>query len=146
MNGTTSDRRVASLTMNGGSAVQVSGETELEAALSGLERLVSGQVAVLARGARDYIKAVRYGDLWSVTVRQGSYFTLASFTAALTTDWSEREVRESRAAGTLWGRFKRWMASPYPERALSTSQVERLFVEYLLGSSAFLSRVLDRAQ
>lgn len=87
---------------------------------------------VLARSPQDYIRAVRHGDFWSVTTRNGGILSVGSFTASGTTDYSDKTTRESRAAGSLRKRLKQWAVSPYPERALSTAQVQTLFVEYLL--------------
>ena len=106
-------------------------EDDLHAALERLAQLRSGEEVRLARGDKHYIEAVRWGDLWSVTTRNGGYLTLASFTAGLTTDYSDREAKADRAAGSIWNRIKRSISSPSPERALSTAQVRTLFAEFL---------------
>lgn len=129
----TANRTDPTLTVDGCPETLVTGEGDLRSALEGFPAFTTGKAAVLARGPQDYIKAVRHGELWAVTTRKGSLLSLGSFTAELTTDYSERTTRESRTAGPLWSRIRRWAASPYPERALSTAQVETLFVEYLLG-------------
>lgn len=56
-----------------------------------------------------------------------------SFTAEMSSDYSERQVQESRRYSSLRKRFMWWWHSPPPERALSTKQVKTLFTEYLLG-------------
>ncbi|MDN4630305.1 hypothetical protein QCD71_02155 [Sphingomonas sp. PsM26] len=112
---------------------EVEREEDLHAALEGLSLLSSGQAAKLIRGSDHFIQAVRHEDLWAVTTRKGSYFTLASFTAAMSTDYSDREVKESRAAGSIWKRIKRSILSPAPERSLSTGQVRTLFSEFFAG-------------
>jgi hypothetical protein len=113
--------------------LRVADQRALREALAALEHLGSGQAAIIARGAKDYIKATRRADLWSVETRSGSWWTLRTFTADMTTDHSAREVRESRAAGSLGRRIVRAIGLPPPEHALSTAEVETLFVEYLLG-------------
>ncbi|WP_152997958.1 hypothetical protein ACNFJ7_04375 [Sphingomonas sp. HT-1] len=114
--------------------------SDLHAALKGLPDLSSGQSAKLERGPKHYIEAVRHGDLWAVRTRKGSYFSLASFTAELSTDYSDRKVKESRAAGSIWKRIKRSIMSPYPERSLSTEQVQTLFAEFFAGRKFSLAK------
>ena len=112
---------------------RVDSESDLHEALKGLSSLCSGEEAKLYRGPKHFITALRHGDLWSVTTRKGGYLTLASFTAALTTDYSDRKVKENRAAGSIWQRILQSMSSPSPERSLSTTQVQTLFTEFFLG-------------
>jgi hypothetical protein len=125
--------RPATLTLGGDQQFAIERESDLLAAFEGLSRLSSGQAAMLVRGPKHYIEAVRHDELWAVTTRRGGYFTLASFTAALSTDYSDREVKESRAAGSIWKRISRRILSPAPERSLSTAQVRTLFTEFFLG-------------
>lgn len=112
----------------------IDAEVDLHEALAGLSRLRSGQEVTLAHAHNRYIRAVRHGELWAVTTQRGSYFTRASFTASLTTEYSERVVRESKAAGSMWNRICRAIRSPSPERALSNDQVRTLFTEFFRGS------------
>ena len=121
----------AFLTITGVESLILECEDDLHAALERLAQLRSGEEVRLARGDKHYIEAARWGDLWSVTTRNGGYLTLASFTAGLTTDYSDREAKADRAAGSIWNRIKRSLCSPSPERALSTAQVRTLFAEFL---------------
>jgi hypothetical protein len=130
----------ATLTLAGDQPVAIERESELQVALNSLSGLASGEAATLVRGPRHYIEAVRHGELWSVTTRGGGYSTLASFTAALSTDYSDRAARESRAAGSLRSRIQRSILSPSPERSLSTAQVQTLFVEFFLGKRFNIAR------
>lgn len=123
----------ARLIMATGGPLAVERESDLHDALAGLSQLSPGQEARLTRGPTHYIKAVRCNALWAVTTRHGGYLTLASFTAASTTDYSDREVKESRAAGSIWKRIRRSILSAPPERSLSTAQVRTLFTEFFLG-------------
>ncbi|WP_138983897.1 hypothetical protein [Sphingomonas elodea] len=121
------------LALADGLQIAVETESDLQAALEGLPRLASGQTAKLAQGPRHYIEAVRHGDLWSVSTRRGSYFTLASFAAEMTTDYSDRQVKMGDANGSIWERVKQFILRPSPERALSTAQVRTLFGEFFAG-------------
>ncbi|WP_326524842.1 hypothetical protein [Sphingomonas sp.] len=123
----------ATLELAGDQPITIGRKDDLLVAMEGLSRLLSGQTAMLTRGPKRYIKAVRHDDLWAVTTRNGSYFTLASFTAAMTTDYSDREAKADRAAGSIWTRICRSISSPAPERSLSTAQVRTLFGEFFLG-------------
>ena len=123
----------ALLTLGDGSPVEVTSEDQLGKALSDLASLGAGQVAALHRGSKDYIKATRYGDLWSVVARRKGMWTAQSFTAGSTTEYSERRARESRERTSLLQRLVWMFRSPPPERALSATQVNTLFAEYLLG-------------
>jgi hypothetical protein len=58
-------------------------------------------------------------------------WTAQSFTAAGTSEYSERRTREGRQYRSLRQRLMWWLRSPYPERSLSTEQVQTLFGEYL---------------
>jgi len=124
--------RPPTLTLAGDQPFLVERESDLLEGLVGLSLLRSGQEAILARGSHHYVKAVRHNDLWAVTTRSGGFFTLASFTAELSTEYSDREVKESRAAGSIWKRIKRSILSPPPERSLSAAQVKTLFAEFFL--------------
>lgn len=126
-------RQPATLTLGINPQFAVERQSDLHAALECLPHLSSGQTAKLVRGPKHYIEAVRHNDLWAVTTRRGSYFTLASFTAEMSTDYSDRQVKESRAAGSIWKRIKRSILSPSPERSLSTAQVRTLFAEFFAG-------------
>ena len=95
--------------------------------------LKHGEVARLDRGARLYIEAVRHDDLWAVTKRNGNILTLASFTAALTTDYHDRTAKEQRGKKSLWKQLEYAFSRPPHEHALSTEQVRTLFGEFLLG-------------
>lgn len=129
---TANDTDAPTLTL-GNQRIVIARESDLLLAMDGLSHLQPGQVAALVRGPNHYIKAVRHKDLWAVTTRSGSYFTLASFTAALTTDYSAHEVERSRAAGSIWKRIIGSILSPAPERSLSTAQVKTLFADFLVG-------------
>lgn len=121
------------LTLGEPPPIVVEGEADLVRLLQDLSSLASGQVARLEFGPRHFIRGTRHADLWSVTVRRGGYLSLASFTAAMTTDYSERTVREVRAIPSIWQRIAFALRAPSPERSLSTSQVRTLFAEFLTG-------------
>lgn len=103
----------------------------LRAALTGLPHLLPGQEVLLSRAKNHYVMAKRRDEGWSAITRRGGWWTTASFTAEMTTEYSERQVRESRAAGSLWKRIA--LTARPPEYALSTAQIETIFVEYLTG-------------
>lgn len=119
--------------MGDGGLVPITGEGQLKAALKALPLLDSGQTASLVRGPKHYIRATRRGDSWSAEVRRGGWWTLAAFTAGMTSEHSERQVRESRRAGSLRKRLVSMFRSAPPEKRLSTDQVRTIFTEYLLG-------------
>ena len=123
----------AFLTLGNGSHVEVASEEELEDALNDLASLEVGQVVALHRASKDYIRAARCGDLWSVVARRKGMWTAQSFTAGSTTEYSERRVLESRRPMSLMQRLAWMFRSPPPEKALSGNQVRVLFAEYLLG-------------
>jgi hypothetical protein len=122
----------ASLTLGDATTVEVSSEHQLQEALRGLGFLEEGQVAVLARGPTDYIRARCHGELWSVVVRRKRMWTAQSFTAGMTSECSERTVRERREHPSVVGWLKWKVRSLPPQMALSSTQVRTLFSEYLL--------------
>lgn len=122
----------ALLILAGDRQLRVTNALQLAEALKSLALLNSGESARLSRGDRDYAEATRHGDFWSAAARDGGWWTLQSFTAEMTTDLSERQVRESRAAGSLRRRLALTFASPPPEFQLSTGQVQTIFTEYYL--------------
>lgn len=111
----------------------VASEEELLAALDRLPLLEDGQTATLMLGYKHFVCATRRGEFWSAMIRRGAWWTLASFTAEMTTDYSERQVKAHRAAASLWKRLAIIFASPPAEHRLSTGQVKTIFVEYFLG-------------
>jgi hypothetical protein len=123
----------ATLTLGSGRTIEVPDQLRLSSLLAGLDTLQDGQVVVLERGQSDFIKATRQGAHWSVTAKRGKMWTAQSFTAEMTTGYSERRTRESRTYKFFFERLLWWLCSPPPERALSTKQVRTLFVEYLCG-------------
>ena len=123
----------ATLTLGNGRTVEVADEHQLSALLVGLDTLQDGQVASLERGQSDFIKATRHGAHWSVTARRGRMWIAQSFTAAMTSDHSERRAREGRNYRSLRQRLLWWLRSQPPDRALSTNQVRTVFAEYLSG-------------
>ena len=125
--------KVALLTLGDGPQFKVTDEHHLGALLEPLSTLIDGEVVTLAREPSDFIKATRCGQLWSVTTRRGGMWTAQSFTAEMTTEYSERRAREERQYGSLRSRFMRWLRSPPPERTLSSEQVRTIFGEYLEG-------------
>lgn len=123
----------AILTLGDDLTVEVADEHQLTTLLAGLCKLGDGQVAALRRGPSDFIEARRHEEHWSVSARRGRMWTAQSFTAQMTSDYSERRVREGREHRSLSQRFIWWLRSPSPERALSTEQVSTVFAEYLSG-------------
>ena len=122
----------AFLTLGGGRSVEVADHQHLGSLLSDLDEVEDGEAAILERGPADFIKAHRRGALWSVTTRRAGMWSAQSFTAAITSDYSERAAQEGRQHRWFaWLRW--WLRSPRPERALSTGQVRTLFGEYLAG-------------
>lgn len=111
--------------------VEVSSERQLQHELEALSQLQTGQTATLERGPTDYIRATRQGEFWSIVVRRKGMWIAQSFTAGMTTEYSERRVREVREAGSLVAKVFQSMRSPAPEFALSSAQVQTVFVEYL---------------
>jgi hypothetical protein len=123
----------ATLTFGYGWTLEVPDELQLSSLLADLEALQDGQVAVLERGQSDFIKATREGEHWSVVVKRDKMWMAHSFTAGMTSDYSERRARENRNHKSIRERLLWWLRSPPPERALSTKQVRTLFAEYLSG-------------
>ncbi len=113
-----------------GSATRISDERQLRHALKALPAVRDRRVVMLERGPKHYVKARRHGEFWAVWTRNGGWWTMRSFTADFTTEYSEREMRRSRESGTFLGRFISWGDG---EAALSSGQVERIFVDWLLG-------------
>ena len=127
------EAKPALLKLGDGPQVEVSDEQQLRALLEPMGDLVDGQSVTLRRDRSDFIEAVRHGQLWSVTARRGRMWTAQSFTAEMTSEYSERQVREGRQLRSLRSRFMSWLHSPPAERALSKQQVQTLFGEYLSG-------------
>ncbi len=119
------------MSFGGNEQVEVASEADLREALQRLPELRDGQSVVFRRSANDYIKATRCGHLWSASTRRGGIWTWRGFDAALTSEYSEREVREARQTRNIWTRL--FGATP-SERALSTGQVQHLFLAYFTGA------------
>lgn len=120
----------ATLVVASGNGLEIERESDLIVALEGLMRLATGQSMKLYRGPKHYIEAVRHGDFWSVSTRNGGFFTLASFTAEMSTDYCARMTKASQSTGPIWRRIANSVRSPSPERAISTVQVVSLFSEF----------------
>jgi hypothetical protein len=97
--------------------------------LKGLDLVEDGNSVRLSEREGHYLEAVRRGELWSAALHTGRFWSAQSFDAEGTTEYEEREVRKSRAAGPMGAFAKRTR----PDEALSTGQVKALFVAYLLG-------------
>ncbi len=123
---------VATLTFGAEAERLICSEDELLKALSGLNNLQPGEFAALCFGPKNYIRAERHGEFWAVTTQRGGYFTRASFTAQLTTEFSDRTVKAARESGSIVERIKT-VLGVVPERSLSTAQVVLLFGEFLGG-------------
>ena len=128
-----SDTHNATLQIGESRPIEVTDELQLRALLKGMGSLEDGCVAALQRGSSDFIKATRHGEFWAVVVRREGMWGAQSFTAEMTSEYSERRVRESRQQKSLRSRVMWWLRSPPPERALSINQVVTLFTEYLAG-------------
>lgn len=126
-----SDAHGALLQIGESCLIEVTDERQLRALLEGIGSLEDGCVAALQRGPSDFIKATRHGEFWAVVARRKGMWGAQSFTAEMTSEYSERRVRESRQQRSLRSRVMWWLRSPPPERALSTNQVDTLFSEYL---------------
>jgi hypothetical protein len=122
------------LTVGDRTAMEIVNEANLTAELTRIDNLDDGQVVILKRRPKHYIKATRKGAFWSVSFREGPIWTLNGFSADGTTEYSDRKVKESRRAGSLLNRIKVALTSPAPANALSSKQVEGLFRAYLLGT------------
>lgn len=120
----------ATLRFGIGPAVWVSGEHQLRDALEALPAVRDRCVVMLERGPKHYVKAQRHGEFWAVWTRNGGWWTMRGFTADFTTEYSAREMRRSRESGTFLGRF---IFRGDEAAALSSGQVERVFVDWLLG-------------
>lgn len=127
------EESTAFLIMGDGLQIEVSDVSQLNALLEPMNKLLDGEAVTLRRTASDFIKATRHGQFWSVTVKRGSMWTAQSFTAEMTTEYTERRAREGRGHGSLRSRFMWWLRSPSPERALACNQVRTLLSEYLAG-------------
>ncbi len=123
----------ALLTFGAEATAIVASESELLHALSRLSFLSAGESASLSRGPKDYVSATRRGDFWSAEMRRGGWWTFASFTADMTTEYSAYRVRQSRADAVLRNRAMRAMSAPPAEHMLTTEQVRTIFVEYFVG-------------
>lgn len=123
----------ATLTIGTGQTIDVYDGVHLTSLLTGLDALQDQNDVVLERGHSDFIKATRQGELWSVIAKRDKMWMAQSFTAALTSDYSERCARDSRTHKSLRERLSKWLRSPSPEQAISTEQVRTLFAEYLSG-------------
>lgn len=127
------DTKCALLQLGDGPQVQVVDERQLRSLLEPLCALQNGLAATLRRGPSDFIKATRYGEHWAIVARRDGMWAAQSFTAELTSEYSERRVRDGRQHRSLRSRLMWWLRSPPPERALGTKQVSTLFAEYLSG-------------
>ncbi|HQS96982.1 MAG: hypothetical protein B7X90_17705 [Novosphingobium sp. 17-62-19] len=122
----------ATLTIGAKAGRVIRSENELLEALSELNKLPSGECAALNVDEKFYIRAERHGEFWAVETQRGGYFTRASFTAEMTTEFSDRTVKTAREARSFLERIKTAL-SVVPERSLSTAQVITLFGEFLAG-------------
>jgi hypothetical protein len=115
-------------------AKQITTMAELRLELAELDRLRDGQSVLLQRTPKHYIRAIREGALWSASYRNGGFWTVKGFSTEGTTEYCDRKAKESRAAGTLRNRIRVALASPPPECALTTKQIQDLFESYLCGT------------
>jgi hypothetical protein len=120
----------ATLRFEDGPTVWVSGERQLRDALEALPAVGDRRFVMLERDPKHYVKAHRRGEFWAVSTRNGGWWTMHSFTADFTADYSDREMRRSWESGTFLGRFIFWGDGT---AALSSGQVERIFADWLLG-------------
>lgn len=111
--------------------LEIVGEDHLRDALKQLSRVSDGQSVRLAESPSHYLEAVREGDFWSASLKTGRPWTSMQFTAGMTSEYSDREVKARRRAGSSWKQLT--FRPTQPQRALSTRQVEELFASYLLG-------------
>jgi hypothetical protein len=111
--------------------LEIVGEDHLRDALKQLSRVSNGQSVRLAETPSHYLEAVREGEFWSASLNTGRAWTSMQFTAGMTSEYSDREVKARRHAGSVWKQLT--FRPTQPERALSTRQVEELFASYLLG-------------
>ena len=125
-----SEQRQASVLLPDGSRIAVADAGHLKCLLKGLPLLQSGETITLSRDHRAYIRAHKHGDGWSAVTRRGGWWTVASFTAEMTTGYSEHLVRRNRTAGSPWRRLVSMMSKPSAERSLSMSQIETIFFEF----------------
>jgi len=102
------------LKLGDGPQVEVSDEHQLRSLLEPLGKLVDGQVVTLRRDKSDFIKATRHGQLWSVTAKRGRMWTARSFTAEITSEYSQRQAREGRQHRSLRSWFRWRLRSPPP--------------------------------
>lgn len=112
----------------------ISDEADLRVALEQLPLIRSGETISLSRGPKNYINATRRGDFWSAVTRSGGWWTRASFTAEMTTDYSARMVRESRVQGSLRKRLTSEIFGSSPEYSLTENQIRTIFIEYINGA------------
>lgn len=111
-------------------SVEVNGEDQLRQALRQLDEVSHGQTVRLYEAPDHYLEAVRVGEFWSAVLRTPHPWTTVQFTADMTSEYSEREVRRQRDAVSLWNRLT---GAAQGEQALSTRQIEDLFTSYLTG-------------
>ena len=98
---------------------------QLQAHLSAISALPDEQVISLEKNERDYIKAKASTDLWEVWKRRGGWWTKQSFSAGLSTEWSERTSRKKFG-------FRRFFDSREQLR-FSTTQMTALFSAHFAG-------------
>lgn len=110
----------ALLALGDGQEAWITSEEALSEALRALPLVESGRTVSLARGAKTYVRATREGNYRSAVPWLGGWWTLGAFTADMTSEYSALQVRESRAAGSLWKRLAPTFASASPEVELST--------------------------
>jgi len=115
-------------------AKRISTLAELTSEFVHFDGLHDGQSIILQRTPKHYIKAVRRKAFWSASYRDGPFWTIKGFSPEGTSEYSDRKVKESRAAATLRNRIKVALASPSPASALTMSQIEGLFEAYFRGA------------
>jgi hypothetical protein len=79
-----------------------------------------------------YVQAMRHGERWSATLREGWLWTCRSFDASSLSEFAGHEAPITGKIQTFWERITGLTSG---ETALSTSQVEDIFVAYLLGAA-----------
>lgn len=112
-------------------ALEISSAQQLREALRELSSLEERRTVILTRRLNHYVQAMRHGDRWSVALREGRFWTCRSFDASATAEFSEYEVPTREKALTFWERITGWTPG---EIAITTAQVEEIFMAYLLDT------------
>ena len=106
-------------------AIDIDSATQLRSHLTALQGMTNGQIISLKKDDRDYINARAAEGLWEIWRRRGGWWTKQSFSAWLSSDWSERNAGRPFSLRHIFG--------SRDQIRFSQSQMIDLFIAHFSG-------------